>query len=976
MKSLLLLLLFGLFSLIHSEYQKLDNQNISVHLLPHSHWDVGWLKTIDEYYEYDVTYVITNIIQNNEKDKNLRFVFSEITYIQMWFEDKKITDELKDNFIKQLKNKQIEFVLGGRTMPDEACNTYSSIITTLTSGHKYIKKRFTEEFYPKIGWSIDPFGASSAVNRIHKLTGFNATVHQRIPYNEKQERISKNQLEFWWKQNQNVGTEYEFLTHIMSENYCEYRFFNIDHWGYGPTTKENLEHRVNKMIDSINERSKGYSTNDFLLPIGCDFTFAEQRDMDMLNSMAPVIEEIKRYYGIDIKFSLLSEYFSKLSISKELTYQSDFNPYSDNPNDYWSGFYTSYPVLKRRIRSAEAYFRNSNFLLSTVFLKDDRDSFNYNENIELLNYLEKSLSDTTHHDAITGTSKKRINDDCYFPILDQGISNGKKIIKNSLEFLTKTTLSFNVKEELKSLKDSEMVELVFYNSLSWNRSDYLTLYLSNPSICLFDSNDQKIPSQSNIDLFPDEPLVDEFELHFQIDIPAMGFTKVFAKKCQQELYKFKNESNPFNVGNPYFDYFFSTDHLIYMHDKVKNRSVPLSQEFFRYETMGSGKYIFAPTKQHFNIKNPKIGVENFILRGPLITMIHQRFDYYCEQIIKIFHNKKYSEFNMKVGHPFGIPTDSEIGTMFAHNNIQNNKYYHDANGLEVHERESKRKTNKIQASYYPLVYSAFVKDDEYDEQVTVMSSHTHGVGPSFRNGSLEIMLKRRSSMDDGRGVGESMFDLSISKSKFRLLVADIEQSVEQRHTLSYELNYPPNILATKPIPKSNLKLPESISKAFPKNLHLLSFDLINNMTFIVRLQNLYQKNEEKQPTFISLSRVFKNFTIYPLKETTVSLMHKLSDVNVTQEILLKPMEIRTFVLSKYNITETDQPLPSPKPSPNPNPIPPSSPRNDTLIFPNFTPQFLFSFGLLSVTIVVVILLIIMLIFSYTKKKFFSHNTNT
>ena len=109
-------------------------------------------------------------------------------------------------------------------MPDEACNTYSSIITTLTSGHKYIKTKFSEEFYPKIGWSIDPFGASSAVNRLYKLSGFNGTVHQRIPFDVKNERKLKKELEFWWKENKNIGKKYKFLTHIMSENYCEIDF--------------------------------------------------------------------------------------------------------------------------------------------------------------------------------------------------------------------------------------------------------------------------------------------------------------------------------------------------------------------------------------------------------------------------------------------------------------------------------------------------------------------------------------------------------------------------------------------------------------------------------------------------------------------------------------------------------------------------------------------------------------------------------
>jgi hypothetical protein len=108
--------------------------------------------------------------------------------------------------------------------------------------------------------------------------------------------------------------------------------------GWGPTNPDNLEYRVNQVIESINQRSKGYSTNSFLLPLGCDFTYSSPNDIIILNSLIPVIQEIKSHYKIKIQFSLLSEYFSNLTISRHLEFQNDFNPYSDNPNDYWSVF--------------------------------------------------------------------------------------------------------------------------------------------------------------------------------------------------------------------------------------------------------------------------------------------------------------------------------------------------------------------------------------------------------------------------------------------------------------------------------------------------------------------------------------------------------------------------------------------------------------------------------------------------------------
>ena len=34
----------------HHNHQNPNADNITVHLIPHSHDDVGWLKTVDEYY--------------------------------------------------------------------------------------------------------------------------------------------------------------------------------------------------------------------------------------------------------------------------------------------------------------------------------------------------------------------------------------------------------------------------------------------------------------------------------------------------------------------------------------------------------------------------------------------------------------------------------------------------------------------------------------------------------------------------------------------------------------------------------------------------------------------------------------------------------------------------------------------------------------------------------------------------------------
>ncbi len=38
----------------------------------------------------------------------------------------------------------------GRAMPDESCNTYSSVITDMFNGHNFIEENFSKSFLPKV----------------------------------------------------------------------------------------------------------------------------------------------------------------------------------------------------------------------------------------------------------------------------------------------------------------------------------------------------------------------------------------------------------------------------------------------------------------------------------------------------------------------------------------------------------------------------------------------------------------------------------------------------------------------------------------------------------------------------------------------------------------------------------------------------------------------------------------------------------
>merc|ERR1719242_1685667 len=61
---------------------------LNVHLVPHTHDDVGWLKTVDQYYygsakditDVGVQYILDSVIPELMKDPSKRFIYVEVAF--------------------------------------------------------------------------------------------------------------------------------------------------------------------------------------------------------------------------------------------------------------------------------------------------------------------------------------------------------------------------------------------------------------------------------------------------------------------------------------------------------------------------------------------------------------------------------------------------------------------------------------------------------------------------------------------------------------------------------------------------------------------------------------------------------------------------------------------------------------------------------------------------------------------------------
>jgi hypothetical protein len=80
-----------------------DSEALFVHLIAHTHDDVGWLKTVDEYYsgsyerEYqqaEVNLIISEAVDALVRNPQRKFTYVEIKFFSMWYD--RATQDEKD----------------------------------------------------------------------------------------------------------------------------------------------------------------------------------------------------------------------------------------------------------------------------------------------------------------------------------------------------------------------------------------------------------------------------------------------------------------------------------------------------------------------------------------------------------------------------------------------------------------------------------------------------------------------------------------------------------------------------------------------------------------------------------------------------------------------------------------------------------------------------------------------------------------
>ena len=345
-------MLAALFAAIWILVLPVVDGRLHAHIIGHSHCDPGWLDTFEQYYQRDVSQIISNVFSVLSRDPKKKFVWSESSYFQRWYESQ--STSTKEAFKLLVYNGQLEFVGGGWSQNDEANPDAITMINQMTEGHQYLLRNFGVQ--PRVGWQIDPFGHSAVTPSLMALMGFDALVINRIHFNVKTEFKNRKHMEFMWR-GVDVGANASatMFTHVLHTHYSAPRGFDWEEGSGVGVNANNVRERAKDLSRQLHERMSAYRTNQLLVPWGDDFKFRNAQHQ--FSQMDQIINEVMARpdeYDMTISYSTLSDYFKAVHQEAKAAspaiafpvYGDDFFPYADNGDSYWTGFYTTRPVMK------------------------------------------------------------------------------------------------------------------------------------------------------------------------------------------------------------------------------------------------------------------------------------------------------------------------------------------------------------------------------------------------------------------------------------------------------------------------------------------------------------------------------------------------------------------------------------------------------------------------------------------------------
>ncbi|XP_033709972.1 lysosomal alpha-mannosidase [Tursiops truncatus] len=920
--SFLFLLLLATPSAWAAGYQtcpKVEPDMLNVHLVAHTHDDVGWLKTVDQYFygikndvqHAGVQYILDSVISSLLAEPTRRFIYVEIAFFSRWWRQQtNATQEIVRDLVRQGR---LEFANGGWVMNDEAATHYGAIIDQMTLGLRFLEDTFGSDGRPRVAWHIDPFGHSREQASLFAQMGFDGFFFGRLDYQDKSARKEKMEMEQVWRASASLKPPAaDLFTSVLPNIYnppdglcwdtlCADRPFVED-----PLSPEyNAKDLVHYFLQLATAQGQHYRTNHTVMTMGSDFQY-ENANMwfKNLDKLIQLVNAQQQANGsrVNVLYSTPACYLWQLN-KANLTWslkEDDFFPYADGPHMFWTGYFSSRPALKRYERLSYNFLQVCNQLEALAGPAANVGPYGSGDSAPL----NEAMAVLQHHDAVSGTSRQHVAND-YARQLAEGWGPCEVLLSNALARLSGSKEDFMFCRKLNIsvcplTQTSESFQVTIYNPLGRKVDWMVRLPVSKHVFLVRDPSGTVVPS--DVVMIPSS---DSQELLFSASVPALGFsiysvTQVPGQSPQAYIHHPRSQkpwSRVLVIQNEYIRARFDPDSglLMELENLDQNLRLPVRQAFYWYNastgnglsSQVSGAYIFRPNRQQPLLVSH--WAQTHLVKTALVQEVHQNFSAWCSQVVRLYPGQRHLELEWTVGPiPVGDGWGKEVISRFDTVLETDGLFYTDSNGREILERRRDyrltwklNQTEPVAGNYYPVNSRIYITDGNV--QLTVLTDRSQG-GSSLSDGSLELMVHRRLLRDDARGVGEPLLEegSGLWVRGRHLVLLDKARTAAAGHRLQAEKEVlaPQVVLARGGGAPYRLEVAprtqfSGLRRELPPSVHLLTLARWGPETLLLRLEHQFAVGEDSgrnlsSPVTLDLTDLFSAFTITDLRETTLA----------------------------------------------------------------------------------------------------------
>ena len=500
-----------------------------------------------------------------------------------------------------------------------------------------------------------------------------------------------------------------------------------------------------------------------------------------------------------------------------------------------------------------------------------------------------------------------------------------------------------------------VLEIAVYNPVAWERKEVVRIPIATQDAAVVDGDGAAVVSQTL-------PISSEtqrlrgnskeiYTLVFQADLPPVGYSTYYvsfgssipegAERAHQSgvvVVDANQVSAKFLDGRAEAHFDHETGGLISLKgvDFGAQETVNVSlgwYEGMRDNGQNDGAYIFRPNGDFHKME--LAGAAQYVT-GPVVQEIRQSFrdsstktdDAWGHVDFRFYADRGGLDYEWTVGPiPSGDSRTKNVVVRLASDLDSGMEFWTDSNGRDMMQRkrlsaaEVPGGQEGISGNYYPIVASIAIRDA--GKELSLLTDRAQSAS-SLSSGELEVMVHRRTLVDDSRGVGEALDETDCgyrvpddpkcppltARGLHSLTLASTAQS--RREAQQYHQD--PIVLAFQTVDAAQkTKSFSMVEEQFPSNVQLVTLKQLPNGV-LVRVAHMYQFGEDDKLSMkatIDLQKLFPGSDIAHVDEMNLTGNQLRtakfddekrgrslgsSDLQSDTTVELGPMEVRTFLV--------------------------------------------------------------------------------